>query len=46
MQNQCGDTKNQDGNLSIAVEMTQNSSGNEKLKEWRDVKMLENECNC
>ena len=32
-QNQCGDEGNQGGNLGIAVEMTQNSSGNDKSGE-------------
>ena len=30
------------GNLSIAVEMTQNSNGNDKFKEWKGVKIIEN----
>ena len=30
------------GNLSITVEMTQNSNGNDKFKEWRGVKIIEN----
>ena len=42
-QNQCGDAENEDGNLGIAVVMTKNSSGIDKLKEWRKVKVLENE---
>ena len=29
-QNQCGDAENQSGKLVIAVEMTQNNSGNDK----------------
>ena len=40
--NKCGDAGNQGGNLGIAVEMTQNSSGNDKLKELREVKIIEN----
>ena len=32
-QNQCGDAGNQGGNLGIAVEMTQNSSGIDKSGE-------------
>ena len=43
MENQGGDAGNQVGNLSIAVEMTQNSNGNDKFKEWRKVKIIENE---
>ena len=31
-ENQCGDAVNQGGNYGIAVEMTQNSSRNDKLK--------------
>ena len=41
-QNQCGDGKNQGGNLGIAVEMAQNSSGNDKFKGWREVEIIEN----
>ena len=33
--NQGGDTGNQGGNLSIAVEIIWNSNGNDKLKDWR-----------
>ena len=43
MGNQGGDAGNQDANLSIAVEMTQNSNVNDKFKEWREVKIIENE---
>ena len=35
--NQGGDAGNQGGNLSIAVEITWN--GNNKLKDWREVKI-------
>ena len=28
---------------SIAIEMTENSNGNNKFKEWREVKLIENE---
>ena len=38
--NQGGDTENQGGNLSIAVEITWNSNENNKLKDWRKVKIL------
>ena len=44
--NQCGDAGNQAGNLSIAVEMTSNSNGNDKFKEWREVKIIKNEHIC
>ena len=33
--NQGGDAGNQGGNLSIAVDITWNSNGNNKLKDWR-----------
>ena len=36
--NKCDDVENQGGNLSKAVEMTPNSSGHNKLKEWREIK--------
>ena len=42
-QNQCGDAGNQMGNLGIALEMTWNCSGNDKLKEWKQVEIIENE---
>ena len=45
-ENQCGDTGNQGRNLGITVEMTLNSSGNYKLKEWREVKIIENKHIC
>ena len=38
--NQGGDAGNQSGNLSIAVETTWNSNGNDKLLDWREVKMI------
>ena len=31
------DAGNQGGNLSIAVEITWNSHGNDKFKDWREV---------
>ena len=37
--NQGGDKENQGGNLAIAVEMKQESNGNDKFKEWREVKI-------
>ena len=39
MGNQGGNAGNQGGNLSIAVEITWNSNGNDKLKDWREVKI-------
>ena len=39
--NQGGDVENQGGNLGIAVEMKQESNGNDKFKEWREVKITE-----
>ena len=44
--NQGDDVRNQGVNLSIAVEITQNSNGNDKFKEWREVKIIENEHIC
>ena len=44
--NQGGDAGSQGGNLSIAVELTQNSNGNNKFKEWQEVKIMENEHIC
>ena len=53
--NQGGDVENQGGNLyiqqkqyrnSIAVEMKSESNGNDKFKEWREVKIIENEHIC
>ena len=38
--NQGGDAGNQGGNLSIVVEITWNSNGNDKLKDWREVKII------
>ena len=40
MGNQGGDAGNQGGNLSIAVEITWNSNGNDKLKDWREVRII------
>ena len=39
--NQGGDAGNQIENLGIAVEMKKKSTGNDKLKEWREVKIIE-----
>ena len=33
---------NQSGNLSITVEMTPIGNGNDKFKEWREVRITEN----
>ena len=33
-------------NLGIAVKMTQNSNGHDKFKEWKEVKITENEHIC
>ena len=41
--NQGGDVENQGGNLGIAVEMKQESNRNGKFKDWREVKLIENE---
>ena len=40
MGNQGGDAGNQGGNLSIAVEITWNSNGKDKLKDWSEVKTI------
>ena len=40
MGNQGGDAESQGGNLSIAVEITWNSNGNDKLKDWKEVKII------
>ena len=37
--NHGGDEDNQGGNLNIALEITWNSNGNGKLKDWREVKI-------
>ena len=42
--NQGANAGNQGGNLSIAVEMTLNSNGHDKFKEWRELKTIENKC--
>ena len=44
--NQGGDVKNQGGNLGIAAEMKYESNKNGKFKEWREVKVIENEQAC
>ena len=46
MGNQDGDVGNHGRNLSIVVEMIWNSNGNNKFKEWREVKIIENEHIC
>ena len=38
--NQGGDEGNQVRNLSIAVEITWNSNGNDIVNDWREVKMI------
>ena len=38
--NQNDDAGNQGGNLSIALEITGNSNENDKLKGWREVKII------
>ena len=45
-ENQGSDAGNQGGNLSIAVEMTQNCNGSDKFKERREVKIRENKYIC
>ena len=40
MGNQGGDAENQGGNLSIAVEITWSSNGNDKLKDWKEIKII------
>ena len=40
MGNRRGHTGNQGGNLSVAVEITWNSNGNDKLKDCREVKII------
>ena len=34
------------GKSGKTVETMQNSNGNDKFKEWRKVKIIENECIC
>ena len=47
MGNQCGEAVKEGKNLGIAVEMTYgNGIGNEKLKELRKVKIIDNEHIC
>ena len=47
MGNQCGEAVKEGKNLGIAVEMTYgNGTGNEKLKELRKVKIIDNEHIC
>ena len=40
VENQGSDAGNQGGNLSIAVEITWNSNRNDKLKDWREVRII------
>ena len=44
--NQCGKVENQGLNLGITVEMRKEKKGNDKFKEWREVKIIENEHIC
>ena len=44
--NQGDHVGNQGRNVSIAVEMTKNGNGNEEFKEWRKVRIMENEQIC
>ena len=46
VENQGGDAANEGGNLNMAVEMTQNNNGNDKFKEQREAKIVENEHIC
>ena len=53
MRSECGESEwkckkceNQGGNPDIATEMAQNSNGNGKFNEWREVKIIENEHIC
>ena len=38
--------QNQGGNLGIAVEIKWESNGNDKFKEWREIKITKNERIC
>ena len=40
VRNRGGDAGNQGGNLSIAVEITWNNNENDKLKDWREFKII------
>ena len=40
MGNKDDDVGNQGGDLSIAVEITWNSNGNDRFKDWRGVKII------
>ena len=40
LENQGGDAGNQGENLSIAVKITWNSDGNDNLRDWREVKII------
>ena len=44
--NQDWDARNQGGNLNIATEITSNSNGNDKFKDRREVKIIENDYIC
>ena len=40
VRNQGVDAENQGGNLNIAVEVAWNSNRNDKLKDWREAKII------
>ena len=40
VENQGSDAGSQGGNISIAVEITWNSNRNDKLKDWREVRII------
>ena len=40
MGNEGGDAGNQVKNLNIAVDITWNSNANDKLKDWKEVKII------
>ena len=44
--NQGGDTGSQGWNVGITAQITENSSGNDKFKECREVKIIEKEHIC
>ena len=46
VENRGGNAGNQGGNLSAAVNITQNSNGNDEFKEWKEVKIKENKHIC
>ena len=46
VRNQGGDAGSQGKSLSTAVELTQDSNGNDQFEEWKEVKIMENEHIC